>query len=202
MKPTEAEPYHSLGDGGGGWGGEAGEGGGAGEGDGWKLLYSYESMDTWHRCSPTQANKGQSKEMQMRSLHGGRCDIGLAFVYKPIYCRGGEGRGWRVGGVGEGNRSIFFVLHVERGAASATPWLLGFQNTPRTYLPTLIQQSLKEEELEVFEPSEVKHSERLRCCVEIDYWKEEEGERKKRRSQHRISAFIHTSHQRLSKKHI
>lgn len=45
MKPTEAKLYHSLGDG----------------GNEWKLLYLYKSTDTWHRCSPIQANKGQSK---------------------------------------------------------------------------------------------------------------------------------------------
>lgn len=80
MKPTEAELYHSLGDG----------------GNEWKLLYLYKNMDTWHRCSPIQANKGQSKESKMRSLLAWRCNTGLASIYKPIYYRrkeGGEGSG-------------------------------------------------------------------------------------------------------------
>lgn len=74
MKPTEAKLYHSLGDG----------------GNEWKLLYLYKIMDTWHRCSPIQANKGQSKEIKMISPCW-RCNTGLASIYRPIYCRKEEG---------------------------------------------------------------------------------------------------------------
>lgn len=83
MKPKEAELYHSPGDG----------------GNEWKLLYLYKSMDTWHRCSPIQANKGQSKEIKMRSLLSWRCNTGLDSIYRPIYYRTKEegedgGVGW------------------------------------------------------------------------------------------------------------
>lgn len=83
MKPKEAELYHSLGDG----------------GNEWKLLYFH--MDTWHRCSPIQANKGQSKKIKMRSLLSWRCNTGLDSIYRPIYYRkkeegeDGEGVGVR-----------------------------------------------------------------------------------------------------------
>lgn len=131
---------------------------------------------------------------KMASLHGGRCDIRLAFIYKPIYCRGGE----RVGGVGGPEYFSTSCKNKKRGAASATPWLWGIQNTPRTYLPTLIQQSLKEKELNVFEPSEVKHCERQgsrHCCIQIEHWKEEQwgSGRGVGGGQCQISAFIQTS---------
>lgn len=69
MKPTEAELYHSLGD-------------GVNE---WKVLVLYKIMDTWHRCSPIQANKGQSKEIIMRSLLAWRCNTRLSSNYRPFY---------------------------------------------------------------------------------------------------------------------
>lgn len=56
MKLTEAKLYHSLGD-----GGEMNE----------NSCICTKVMDTWHRCSPIQANKRQSKEIKMRSLLSG-----------------------------------------------------------------------------------------------------------------------------------
>lgn len=79
MKPTEAELYHSLGD---------------GENE-WKVLVLYKIMDTWQTCSPIQANKGQSKEIIMRSLLAWRCNTGLTSNYRPFYQEEGGGRGVR-----------------------------------------------------------------------------------------------------------
>lgn len=75
---------------------------------------------------------------------------------------GGEGRG---AGRREGDRSIFFFeLHVEkRGGRHRL--LLDFWDLRilRVHICQLSSSKVeKEEELEVFEPSEVKHSERLR----------------------------------------
>lgn len=101
MKPTEAELYHSLGDG----------------GNEWKLLYLYKNMDTWHRCSPIQANKGQSKEIKMRSLLAWRCNTGLASIYKPIYYRrkvGGRGPEYFIVSRGGISYSLFLGFRILR----------------------------------------------------------------------------------------
>lgn len=129
MKPTEAELYHSLGDG----------------GNEWKLLYLYKSMDTWHRCSPIQANKGQSKEIKMRSLLAWRCNTSLASIYRPIYYKEG------------GGGPEYFIIG---WAALATPCLWDSEYSAYIFANSH-QEKSKGKELKAFEPSEVKHDQYL-----------------------------------------
>ena len=86
-------------------------------------------------------NKGQSKIKPKWniSLKGGG-STSLASIYRPIYRDRG---GWS--GVFYGKEGWHWLLLV-----------MGIQNTPHTYLPTLKKRSSKKV-LKVIEPSEVKH---------------------------------------------
>lgn len=138
MKPTEAELYHSLGD-------------GVNE---WKVLVLYKIMDTWHRCSPIQANKGQSKEIIMRSLLSWRCNTGLASNYRPSYQEEGGGRGC----------PEYFTGR--RGCISYS-LSLGFRIL-RTHICQLSRQEKDQrKETTKFEPSEVKRDQQISAVCSL-----------------------------------
>lgn len=128
MKLTEAELYHSLGD-----------GGMNGNSCICTIIWTHDT------CSPIQANKGQSKEIKMSSLLSWRYNTGLASIYRSS-C-------WKEGGGGYG------VFYHKRGLHQLL-LVFGIQNTPHTYLPTLIGK-LQRKLLKKIEPSEVKQDEHL-----------------------------------------
>lgn len=123
MKPTEAELFHSLGDGG------AEAGGGGGWGGGWKTPVFVQKYGHMTQVLSYSGKQRAVKRMKMRFLHGGRCDVRLAFIYKPSYCRGGGG------GEGEGGTGVFLLLYVKRkGGGIGYSWNLGLFRILRVHI--------------------------------------------------------------------
>lgn len=120
MKLTEAKLYHSLGD---------------GEMNGNSCIFTEMYGHMTQVFSYSGKQRAVKKKNQNEISPVWRCKTGRASFYKPIYC---ERTGVGVGGSG--------VFYFKKGRH----WLLldfGIQNTPHTYLPTLINGAQMKKEL-------------------------------------------------------